>query len=156
MEQRWAASNTIWARTLSRSGVFRPWARRVNTRRNLPVTRTGLPTGHRGGYGYPAGVHQDLCRATLRANAAAHWPQAGELEFRYRGAFIYVEADLPDGTVRPLIRLRYGASARHWGFGLYLASSGTYENQILPPGFPSRSHEQALDCACRLYLDNPY
>jgi hypothetical protein len=40
----------------------------------------------------------------LRAHAQARWPQAGELEFRYRGAFVYVEANLPDGTVRhPLI-----------------------------------------------------
>jgi hypothetical protein len=64
----------------------------------------------------------------LRAHAATHWPQAGELEFRYRGTFVYVEAHLPDGAVQPLIRLRYGGSARHWGFGLYLASSGRYEN----------------------------
>jgi hypothetical protein len=51
----------------------------------------------------------------LRAHAAAHWPQAGELRFRYRGAFVYVEAHLPDGTVQPLVRLRYGGSASHWG-----------------------------------------
>ena len=36
-----------------------------------------------------------------------------------------------------------------------LASSGKYENQILPSGFPSGTPEEALDCACRLYLDNP-
>ena len=41
------------------------------------------------------------------------------------------------------------------GFGLYLASSDRYENQTLPSGFPSGSPEEALDCACRLYLDNP-
>ena len=92
----------------------------------------------------------------LRAHAQQHWPQAGELEFRCRGAFVYVEAHLPDGTVQPLIRLRYGGSARHWGFGLYLASSDRYENQILPSGFPSGSPEEALDCVCRLYLDNPF
>jgi hypothetical protein len=34
-------------------------------------------------------------------------------------------------------------------------SSDRYENQILPSGFPSGSPEEALDCACRLYLDNP-
>jgi hypothetical protein len=91
----------------------------------------------------------------LRAHAQTHWPQAGHLEFRYRGAFVYVQAHLPDGTVQPLIRLRYGGSARHWGFGLYLASSDRYENQTLPTGFPSGSPEEALDCACRLYLDSP-
>jgi hypothetical protein len=40
-EHRSAASSTIWARTLSRYGVFWPRARRVNTRRIAPVTRTG-------------------------------------------------------------------------------------------------------------------
>jgi hypothetical protein len=88
----------------------------------------------------------------LRAHAQAHWPQAGELEFRYRGAFVYVEAHLPDGTAQPLIRLRYGGSARHWGFGLYLASSGKYEDQILPSGLPIGSPEEAMDCAGGLYL----
>jgi hypothetical protein len=53
-----------------------------------------------------------------------------------------LEAHLPDGTVQPLIRLRYGGSAQHWGFGLYLASSDRYENQILPSGFPSDSPEE--------------
>ena len=88
----------------------------------------------------------------MRAHAAEHWPQAGELEFRNRGAFIYVEAHLPDGTTQQLIRLRYGGSARHWGFGLYLASSGKYEDQILPSGLPIGSPEEALDCAGGLYL----
>ena len=55
-------------------------------------------------------------------------------------------------------------AARRWwataatpasGVALYLASSGSYENQILPSGFPSGSPEEALDCACGLYLDNP-
>jgi len=91
----------------------------------------------------------------LTAHAQAHWPQAGELEFRYRGAFVYVQAHLPDGTVQPLIRLRYGGSARLWGFGLYLASSGKYEDQILPSGLPIGSPEEALDCAGGLYLSDP-
>ncbi len=114
-----------------------------------------MPVGHDVGHSYPTGVRQDLCRATVACPRQAHWPQAGELEFRYRGAFVYVQAHLPDGTVQPLIRLRYGGSARRWGFGLYLASSDRYENQTLPSGFPSGSPEEALDCACRLYLDNP-
>jgi hypothetical protein len=37
------------------------------------------------------------------------------LEFRCRGAFVYVEAQVPGGTVQPLVRLGYGGSARHWG-----------------------------------------
>ncbi|WP_440105210.1 hypothetical protein [Streptosporangium sp. H16] len=44
-------------------------------------------------------------------------------------------------------------SASSWGFGLYLASSGKYENQILPTGLPIGTAQEALDCACDLYLD---
>jgi hypothetical protein len=66
-----------------------------------------------------------------------------------------IEAHLADGTVQPLIRLRYGGSARHWGFGLYLASSGKYEDQILPSGLPIGSPQEALDCAGGLYLGDP-
>lgn len=94
-------------------------------------------------------------RQRLRTHTEQHWPQVASLDFRYRGAFAYVDAHLPDGEVLPLLRLRYGGSARHWGFGLYLASTGRYENQTLPSGFPSGSPEEALDCACGLYLDNP-
>jgi hypothetical protein len=91
----------------------------------------------------------------LTAHARDRWPQVKDLEVRYRGQFVYVQAELADGTTQPLIRLRYGGSAHHWGFGLYLASSDKYENQILPSGFPTGSPEEALDCACDLYLDNP-
>ena len=98
---------------------------------------------------------KDSLRQRLSAHAKTHWPQVAGLDVRYRGEFAYVEAQLPDGTMQPLIRLHYGGSARHWGFGLYLASSGRYENQILPSGFPAGSPEEALDCACGLYLDNP-
>jgi hypothetical protein len=94
-------------------------------------------------------------RQRLRAHAQQRWPQITTLDFRYRGAFIYVDARLPDGEVLPLLRLRYGGSAQHWGFSLYLASSGRYENQLLPTGFPSGTPEEALDCACGLYLDTP-
>jgi hypothetical protein len=94
-------------------------------------------------------------RQRLTTHARKRWPQVTNLDVRYRGQFAYVEAQLADGTTQPLIRLRYGGSAQHWGFGLYLASSDRYENQILPSGFPTGSPEEALDCACGLYLDNP-
>jgi hypothetical protein len=94
-------------------------------------------------------------RQRLRAHAETHWPQVASLDFRYRGTFAYVDAHLPDGEVLPLLRLRYGGSAQHWGFGLYLASSDRYENQLLPTGFPTGTPEEALDCACGLYLSDP-
>jgi len=74
---------------------------------------------------------------------------------RFRGQFAYVDAALPDQTVMPLMRLRYGGSASVWGFAIYLASSGKYEDSILPSGAPAGSPEEALDCACGLYLNDP-
>ena len=90
-------------------------------------------------------------RQRLTTHAHTRWPQITSLDVRYHGAFAYVQTHLADGTTQPFIRLRYSGSARHWGFGLYLASSHRYENQILPSGSP----EEALDCACDLYLTDP-
>ena len=42
-----------------------------------------------------------------------------------------------------------------WGFAIYLASSNEYEDNILPSGLPFGSPEEALDCACGLYLNDP-
>jgi hypothetical protein len=91
----------------------------------------------------------------LRAHARQHWPQLAELTVRFRGAFAYVEGELADGDRLPLCRLRYAGSATTWGFGLYLASSDRYEDQILPSGSFAGSPEEALDCACGLYLAGP-
>jgi hypothetical protein len=91
----------------------------------------------------------------LAVHARTRWPRVASLDVRYRGQFAYADAHLADGTIQPLIRLRYGGSARHWGFGLYLASSGKYEDQVLPSGLPFGSPEEALDCACGLYLGDP-
>lgn len=103
----------------------------------------------------PPDSTKNSLRQRLSTHAQARWPQITSVDVRYHGAFAYVQAQLADGTTQPLIRLRYGGSARHWGFGLYLASSDRYENQTLPSGFPSGSTEEALDCACGLYLDDP-
>ena len=53
------------------------------------------------------------------------------------------------------MRLRYSGSASQWGFALHLASTGKYEDQILPNGLPVGSPEEALDCAAGLYLTAP-
>jgi hypothetical protein len=49
----------------------------------------------------------------LRAYAQERWPQAGELEFRYRGAFVYVQANLPDETVQRPLSGQPGLSSNH-------------------------------------------
>lgn len=62
---------------------------------------------------------------------------------------------LKDGTQLPLFRLRYGGSAHIWGFAIYLASKDGYRDSILPSGYPAGTPQEALDCACGLYLNNP-
>jgi hypothetical protein len=69
-----------------------------------------------------------------------------------RGAFAYIDGELPDGEVLPLMRLRYAGSASTRGFALHLASTNKYEDSILPTGSFTGTPEDALDCACRLYL----
>jgi hypothetical protein len=91
----------------------------------------------------------------LRTHAADHWPQLTGLTVRFRGPFAYVQGQLADGEQLPLCRLRYTGSASTWGFGLYLASNDRYEDQILPTGRFTGSPEDALDCACSLYLSSP-
>ncbi len=87
----------------------------------------------------------------LRSHAAVHLPQL-TVHVRFRGAFAYLDGHVGDDEPFPLCRLRYGGSASIWGFALYLYSSGKYENQILPTGGFAGSSEDALDCACNLYL----
>jgi hypothetical protein len=105
-----------------------------------------------------AGVAQttkDQLERRLTVHVRTRWPQVAELRVRYRAAFAWIDAELSDGELVPLIRLRYLGSADDWGFGLYLASSDKYEDQILPTGGFTGTPEDALDCACELYLDLP-
>jgi hypothetical protein len=94
-------------------------------------------------------------RQRLTAHARERWPQLASVLVRYRGAFAYVDGQLPDGTTLPLCRLRYGGSAHTWGFAIYRASHDDYEPSILPSGYPAGSPQEALDCACGLYLADP-
>jgi hypothetical protein len=94
-------------------------------------------------------------RQRLLAHAHATWPALAELHIRHRAGFAYIDGELTNGTTLPLCRLRYGGSATRWGFAIYLASKDGYEDSILPSGYPVGTPEEALDCACGLYLDNP-
>jgi hypothetical protein len=49
----------------------------------------------------------------------------------------------------PLRRLR-----EQLGFAIYPASRDGYEDSILPTGHTAGSPEEALDCACGLYLND--
>jgi hypothetical protein len=91
----------------------------------------------------------------LTAHAAQRWPQIRQFKIRHRAGFAYVDAELTDGTVEKLIRLRYTGSATNWGFAIYLYSKDGYEDSFLPTGHPTGTPEQALDCAAGLYLNDP-
>lgn len=88
-------------------------------------------------------------------HARDRWSRVPDVETRFRGAFAYVDATLTDGAVLPLMRLRYLGSAHTWGFAIYLASNGKYQDSVLPSGNPTGTPEGALDCACGLYLTDP-
>ena len=104
----------------------------------------------------PPRIHQDLTRPAADApTPATRWPALAAVNVRHRGAFAYVDGQLADGTVLPLCRLRYGGYANQWGFAIYLASKDGYEDSILPTGYPVGTAEEALDCACGLYLNDP-
>jgi len=83
----------------------------------------------------------------LSAYARERWPNI-ELAVRHRAGFAYADAHLPDGEVLPLLRLRYGGSATHWGVALYHPNTGKYEDQIWFTGTPV----EALDFAGSILL----
>lgn len=97
-----------------------------------------------------ASLHQRLTE-----RCGQRWPQLHEIRIRYRGGFAYVDGVLADDEVIQLCRLRYGGSARDWGFAIYRASHDDYEPSYLPTGFMGGPAEDALDTACGLYLNDP-
>jgi hypothetical protein len=91
----------------------------------------------------------------LRAQARQRWPALARVQVRFRGGFAYVDGELQGGELLPLCRLRYAGSAGLWGFAIYLASKDGYQDSVLPSGLPVGTPEEALDCACGLYLADP-
>jgi hypothetical protein len=91
----------------------------------------------------------------LRERQRERWPSLATVQVRFRGQFAYVDGELEGGEVLPLCRLRYAGSASRWGFAIYLASRDGYEDSLLPSGLHAGTPEEALDCACGLYLNDP-
>lgn len=104
--------------------------------------------------GPPASTKTSLAQR-LNHRARARWPDLTSVEVRFRANFAYVDGNHADGTVLKLCRLRYSGSAHTWGFALYRASHDDYEDTFLPNGMLAGSAEDALDCACGLYLNDP-
>jgi hypothetical protein len=91
----------------------------------------------------------------LRERQRERWPALVGVQVRYRGRFAYLDGELEGGEMLPLCRLRYAGSASLWGFAIYLASKDGYQDSVLPSGLPIGTPEEALDCACGLYLADP-
>lgn len=101
----------------------------------------------------PDGARRALARR-LDLRRQERWPELRELNVRYRGSFAYIDGTTTDGDSLPLCRLRYLGSPHVWGFAIYLASKDGYEDSILPRGTFTGAAEEALDCACGLYLND--
>jgi prepilin-type processing-associated H-X9-DG protein len=111
--------------------------------------------GHNGAVKAPPASTKQSLTSRLCEHARERWPELAGLDVRFRSNFAYVDGHLSDGTIQKLCRLRYGGSASLWGFALYRASHDDYEDSFLPTGMPAGSPEEALDCACGLYLRDP-
>ena len=98
---------------------------------------------------------KDSLSARLRTHARTRWPQLDRIDVRFRANFAYVDGREANGETLKLCRLRYAGSAHTWGFAIYRASHDDYEDSYLPSGMTAGSAEEALDCACGLYLNDP-
>lgn len=106
------------------------------------------------GMAIPQAVRQSL-KSRLVQRCHERWPELTRLRLRFRADFAYVEGVLADDEEVTLCRLRYLGSDERWGFAIYLYSREAYEESVLPTGLPAGTPEEALDCACGLYLNDP-
>jgi len=88
----------------------------------------------------------------LLDHAEKNWPQLKKVQARYHASFAYITGVLPGGEQIPLFRLRYGGSAHSFGFAIYSAARGRYEDAALLTGMPVGTPQEALDTACTVYL----
>jgi hypothetical protein len=88
----------------------------------------------------------------LLDHAEKNWPQLTKVQARYRSSFAYITGVLPGGEQIPLFRLRYGSSARSFGFAIYSPARDRYEDAVLLTGLPTGSPHEALDTACTVHL----
>ena len=92
----------------------------------------------------------------LEAHRKERWSMLQEARVRFHAPYAYIEATMPEGYDQPLFRLRWtGHPHQKWAFAIYLASRDGYENSVLPSGALVGTVEEAMDCACGLYLNDP-
>ncbi|WP_218158428.1 hypothetical protein [Streptomyces albidoflavus] len=85
----------------------------------------------------PSESIQQHLRQRLNRHARERWPHVDAVTVRFRGGFAYVAAELPGEESLPLCRLRFIGVLHTWGFALYLASTESYRDDILPSGLPT-------------------
>jgi hypothetical protein len=61
----------------------------------------------------------------------------------------------PFGVTPRAKTCRCAGCANSWGFAIYRASHDDYQDSILPSGAFTGTAEEACDCACGLYLNDP-
>lgn len=122
----------------------RLWTRRCGTLAGVPV---------------PSRKLKDQVEDELDHYASVAWPQLTEVAIRWHGGYGYVTGHLSDDEDDEglaLCRIGYLGSAEVWQFAIYQASDNSYHDSVLPSGAPTGTPQEALDCACNLYLaDSP-
>lgn len=101
----------------------------------------------------PDGARRALTRR-LDLRRQQRWPELVALAIRYRASFAYIAGATAQDDSLPLCRLRYLGSPDQWGVAIYLASKDGYQDSILPTGSFTGTPDEALDCACGLYLND--
>ena len=91
----------------------------------------------------------------LNAQARTRWPDLTSVEARIRTNFATLDACLADGTVLKLWRSphadrRTPAASPSTGPGTM-----TTRTHYLHTGMPAGSSEDAIDCTCGLYVNDP-
>ena len=69
-------------------------------------------------------------------------PQLTKVQASYHDSFAYITDVLPGSEQIPLFWLRYGGSARSFGFAIYSPARDRYQDAILLTGLPTRSRNK--------------
>jgi hypothetical protein len=97
---------------------------------------------------------KDQVEDELDHYASTRWPQLEEVTIRWRGSHGYLTGYITEDQGIPLCRITYLLPGQ-WEFAIYQASTQTYQESVLPSGTTIGTPQEALDCACGLYLADP-
>jgi hypothetical protein len=117
--------------------------------------RAARRAGHDGLMAKPPDSTKTSCRQKLAGRARERWPQLSGIDVHWHASSPTPQAGSPTARALPLMRLQYTGSAAHWDFAIYRASHDDYDKSLLPTGLPFGTPQEALACACALYLGDP-